>query len=65
MVKQKQYTTDIKEVEWAVLEPYLLRLMPERKRGRRTSYKLRRLIDVVRYILRSGCTWRNRAISQR
>ena len=25
MVKQKQYTTDIKEAEWAVLEPYVLR----------------------------------------
>ena len=59
MVQQKQYTTDLKEAQWAVLEPYLLRLMPEQRRGRRTSYKLRRLINAVRYILRNGCTWRN------
>ena len=59
MVQRKQYTTDLKEEEWAVLEPYLQRLMPERGRGRKTHYRLRTLIDAVRYILRNGCTWRD------
>ena len=58
MVQRKQYTTDLKEAEWRVLEPYLLRLMPEQGRGRRTGYTLRRLINAARYILRNGCTWR-------
>lgn len=59
MVKQKQYTTDLRDEEWRLLEPYLLKLMPERRRGRKTGYSLRRLIDAVRYTLRNGCTWRD------
>lgn len=59
MVKQKQYTTDLKEQEWRILEPYLLRLMPEQRRGRRTSYQLKVLVNAARYVLRNGCTWRD------
>lgn len=58
MIKQKQYTTDLKDEEWAVLEPYLARLM-SRGRGRKLSCELRLLIDAVRYLLRNGCTWRD------
>ncbi len=57
MVKRKRYTTDLKEQEWQVLEPYLLRLMPEQPKGRKTSYQLKTLINAVRYVLRNGCTW--------
>lgn len=59
MVERKQYTTDIKEEEWTVLEPYLQRLIPAPGRGRKTSYRLRELVDAVRYVLRNGCTWRD------
>ena len=59
MVKQKQYTTDLKAAEWRVLEPYLVRLMPEQLRGRKTSYSLRLLVNAVRYVLRNSCTWRD------
>ena len=59
MVQRKQYTTDLKDAEWQVIEPYLLRLMPGQRRGRKTSYKLRVLVDAVRYVLRNGCTWRD------
>lgn len=59
MVQQKQYTTDLKEQEWTVLEPYLRRLMPEKERGRKPGYELRVLLNAVRYISRNGCTWRN------
>ena len=59
MVQQKQYTTDLKEAEWRLLEPYLEKLMPEPKRGRRTGYELRVLLNAVRYVLRNGCTWRD------
>ncbi len=58
MIKQKQYTTDLKDEEWLVLEPYLGRFMP-RGRGRKLSYELRLLVDAVRYVLRNGCTWRD------
>jgi putative transposase len=59
MVERKQYTTDLKDEEWRLLEPYLLKLMPEQRRGRKTGYRLRLLIDAVRYSLRNGCTWRD------
>ena len=59
MIKQKQYTTDLKDEEWAVLAPYLQRLMPTRTRGRPLEHELRLLIDAIRYVLRNGCTWRD------
>ena len=59
MIKQKQYTTDLKDEEWALLAPYLLRLMPLQSRGRKAKYELRLLLDAVRYVLRNGCTWRD------
>ena len=59
MMNRKQYTTDLKEEEWSLLAPYLLKLMPEKGRGRKPKYELRVLIDAVRYVLRNGCTWRN------
>jgi putative transposase len=59
MIKQKQYTTDLKDEEWAVLTPYLERLLGTKSRGRPLEYELRALIDAMRYLLRNGCTWRD------
>ena len=59
MMNRKQYTTDLKDEEWAVLTPYLQRLMPAKGRGRPLDHELRLLIDAVRYLLRNGCTWRD------
>ena len=59
MIKQKQYTTDLKAEEWAVQEPYLKRLLPRYRQGRKAKYDLRVLLDAVRYVLRNGCTWRD------
>lgn len=59
MMNRKQYTTDLRDEEWAVLVPYLGRLLPEHERGRKPKYGLRLLIDAVRYVLRNGCTWRD------
>lgn len=59
MIKHKEYTSDLKDEEWQVLEPYLEKLMPEQSMGRPLSYELRLLIDAMRYVLKNGCTWRN------
>ena len=59
MVKRKQYTTDLKGEEWAVLEPYLMRLTPPKKRGRPLDHELRLLLNALRYLLKNGCTWRD------
>lgn len=59
MIKQKQYTTDLKDEEWSVLAPYLERLMPRKEQGRPLEHELRLLINAMRYLLRNGCTWRD------
>ncbi len=58
-MKRKQYTTDLKDEEWALLAPYLGRLLAHSGRGRKAKYELRLLINAVRYVLRNGCTWRD------
>lgn len=58
MIKQKRYTTDLQDEEWAVSAPYLKRLMPAKERGRHLEHELRLLINAMRYLLRNGCTWR-------
>ncbi len=59
MLQRKQYTTDSKDEAWQLLKPYLLRLTPVQSRGRKTSYKLRLLVNAVRYVLRNGYIWRD------
>ena len=56
MIKQKRYTTDLKDEKWVVLAPYLGRLLSSLGRGRKPKYDLRLLLDAVRYVLRNGCT---------
>ena len=59
MIKEKQYTTDLKDEEWAVLAPYLGRLLSSCGQARKPKYELRLLIYAVRYLLRNGCTLRD------
>ncbi len=59
MIKRKQYTTDLKDEEWEVIEPYLERLVPKKEQGRPLKHDLRCLINAMRYLLRNGCTWRD------
>ena len=50
-----RYSSDLTDEEWAVLEP----LMPARSRlGRSARWSLRTITNALRYILRSGQTWR-------
>lgn len=49
------YASDTRDAEWAIMEPF----MPEPKRlGRKRKTPLRRVVDAIRYILRTGCQWR-------
>ena len=50
-----RYPSDLSDAEWAILEPLLS--SPE-KRGRPPKWPLRRMVDAVFYLLRSGCSWR-------
>jgi putative transposase len=49
------YSTDLTDREWAVLRPLL---PPAKPGGRPRSSDLRRILDAIFYVLRSGCAWR-------
>ncbi len=48
------YGSDISDKEWAILEPFLA---PKQK-GRPRKHDLRRIVDAIRYVQRTGCQWR-------
>src|SRR5512144_2473972 len=49
------YPTDLAEAEWAVLEPLLPAPKPG---GRPRTTPLRKVVEAIFYVLRSGCQWR-------
>src|ERR687897_629840 len=52
---KRRYPTDLSDLEWRCIEPYV---SPPNKRGRPRIHSLRRVLDAVFYVLRSGCAWR-------
>jgi putative transposase len=57
---RKAYTTDLSDVEWAILEPLMQKVLnkPER-RGRPLELSLREIVNASRYVLRNGVQWRD------
>ena len=52
--KSSVYPTDLTDEQWAVLEP----LLPAAKRGGRPrSVNLRRVLDTIFYLSKTGCQW--------
>src|ERR687889_178766 len=49
------YAIDLNDAEWALLEPLVPRSHPA---GRRQTYPLRRIVDAIFYLLRTGAQWR-------
>jgi putative transposase len=49
------YTSDLNDAEWALLAPLVRRSHPA---GRRQTYPLRRIVDAIFYLLRTGAQWR-------
>lgn len=49
------YPSDLTDTEWAVLSPLL---PPARPGGRPRSVDLRRILNGLLYLVRSGCAWR-------
>ena len=53
--ERKGYPTDVSDQEWKLIEP----LLPGAARtGRPRRTELRRVINALRYLVRSGCEWR-------
>jgi putative transposase len=49
------YPSDLSDAEWAILCPLLTRA---RQAGHRQMLDLRRIVEAVFYLLRTGCQWR-------
>src|SRR5258708_31796762 len=49
------YPSDLSDTEWACLQRYL---PPVSTRGRPRTHSLRRILDAIFYVLRTGCAWR-------
>jgi len=53
--QRQPYPTDLSDVEWQHIEPYLPAPKPG---GRPRVHSLREILNAIFYIVRSGCTWR-------
>jgi putative transposase len=49
------YPSDLSDAEWACVQRHL---PPLRRRGRPRTHSLRRILDAIFYVVRSGCAWR-------
>src|SRR5665213_1572545 len=53
------YPSDLTDVQWLQLEPLLQRERGERHGGGRPrKYELRRIVDAMLYVVKTGCQWR-------
>lgn len=52
-----KYPSDMSDAEWCVISPYIMD-MPGVKLGRPREVDLRRVIDAIFYVSRTGCQWR-------
>ena len=52
-MREKPYPTDLKDAEWALLEP----LLPVKRRGRPLKHSQRELLNAILYVLRTGGSW--------
>ena len=49
------YPSDLTDAEWECAQRYL---PPEPRRGRPRTHPLRRILDAILYVVRTGCPWR-------
>lgn len=55
MTSRSRYPSDLTEAEWEILQP----LMPAVRRDvRPRKYELREVVNAIRYLQRTGCSWR-------
>jgi putative transposase len=52
---RSNYSTDLSDAEWQILEPLLPSQQPS---GRNRKYSMREIINAIQYVLRAGCAWR-------
>jgi transposase len=53
--RTERYPSDITDAEWALIAPMI---PPPRRGGRPRDTDMREVFNAVRYVLRTGCQWR-------
>jgi transposase len=53
--RRERYPSDVTDAEWAIIAPMI---PPARSGGRRRDTDMREVMNAVRYVLRTGCQWR-------
>jgi transposase len=53
--REERYPSDLTDVEWAIVAPMI---PPPRRGGRPRETDMREVMNAVRYVLRTGCQWR-------
>lgn len=55
--KKRRYTSDLTEKQWMVIKP----LLPLKRQGpgRPLKLNMRRVVDAIFYVIRTGCQWDN------
>lgn len=56
MSKRRNYSTDLSDKEWQVLEPWVPAV---KSGGRPADHTRREIVNAILYVLRTGCQWRN------
>lgn len=56
MCKRRNYSTDLSDKEWDILEPWV---PPVKVGGRPAEHSRREIVNAIFYVLRTGCQWRN------
>lgn len=55
MSQRAPYPSDMTDAEWSILEPHL---PPARNDVRPRKYPMREIVNAMRYLQRTGCSWR-------
>jgi transposase len=53
--REERYPSDVTDAEWEIIAPMI---PSQRQGGRRRETDMRDVMNAVRYVLRTGCQWR-------
>jgi len=53
--REVRYPSDVTDAEWTIIAPMV---PPPRQGGRHRETDMRDVMNAVRYVLRTGCQWR-------
>lgn len=57
-MRSKTYPSDLSDDEWTVIAPLLPPAQERAPHGGRPAHERREIIDAIRYLVRTGCSWR-------